>query len=317
MSVLRPVFGRRWRRASAIHGYIGPNGGGKTLAAVWDTLPSLLAGRPVLSTVRLLDFENPRPCDDPACDSPNHGRHMAAHPLWIPWTTWGQLMEVERCDVLADEVTGVASSRDSQSMPSVVANALVQLRRRDVVFRWTAPSWARADLIIRECSQAATLCRGRFSVAVQDEQERAWQHRRGFKWTTWDAVLLDDVSAGKVDKIKPEVVDWHWGPGSPAFLAYDTFDAVSSIGHVSDHGRCMTCGGRRSVAACTCSDYAAQKAERAAGRRKRPAAGSPLAGCGPDDAPAAPDTESDDMPDQGDSSEDGTGSLLAIAEPAR
>jgi len=183
--MLRRTKGRSMRRAWPIHGYIGPNGGGKTTAAVWDTMPSLMAGRSVLATVRLLDFENPRLCDDPLCDSPDHATHKAKHPLWIPWTSWTQLLEVEHCDVIADEVTGVASSRESQSMPSVVANALVQLRRRDVVLRWTAPSWSRADLIIRECSQAATLCSGFLPVAVDDSSgDRAWRHRRPFRWLT-------------------------------------------------------------------------------------------------------------------------------------
>lgn len=272
---LRKTRGRSMRRGWPIAGYIGPNGGGKTTAAVWDTLPSLDAGRPVLSTVRLLDFRNPRPCDDPTCESPNHAQHMAAHPGWIPWTSWTQLLEVEHADVLADEVTGVASSRESSAMPAVIANALVQLRRRDVVLRWTAPSWSRADLIIRECSQAATLCTGFFPVQVQaddDDTDRMWRHRRLFRWLTYDASLLDDLSTGKRDNLTRWCFDLHWGPGSPAFDAFDTFDSVSSIGHVSDAGRCMTCGGRRTAPACSCSDYDRPP------RRGRAAAGSPDAG---------------------------------------
>jgi len=154
-------------------------------------------------------------------------------------------------------------------MPSVVANALVQLRRRDVVLRWTAPSWSRADLIIRECSQAATLCSGFLPKAVDDAAgDRAWRHRRLFRWLTYDATLLDDLTAGKRDSLAPWSRDLHWGPGSPAFDAFDTFDSVSTIGHVSDAGRCMTCGGRRTAAACSCADYEAPK------RRTRAEAGS-------------------------------------------
>lgn len=268
--MLQGTRGRTARRAWPIHGYIGPNGGGKTLAAVWDTMPSLSAGRHCLATVRLLDFENPRPCDDPRCESEDHEKHMAAHPLWIPWTSWTQLLEVEHCDVIADEVTGVASSRDSQSMPHMVANALVQLRRRDVVLRWTAPSWARADLIIRECSQAATLCSGFFPVTVRDSAEdRMWRHRRLFRWLTYDATLLDDLTNGKRERMNPWTREVYWGPGSPGFQAYDTFDSVSSIGHVSDAGRCMSCGGRRTAPACACPGYEPPA------RRTRSEAGSP------------------------------------------
>lgn len=292
MSLLRNDKKRMARRGWPIHAYVGPNGGGKTCAAVWDTLPSLEAGRPVLSTVRLLDYLNPRPCDDPACTSPDHARHMAAHPLWIPWTSWAQLLEVEHCDVIADEVTGVASSRESQSMPSVIANALVQLRRRDVVLRWTAPSWSRADLIIRECSQAATLCTGHFAVDVQGEDgedvARMWRHRRLFRWKTYDAALVDDLQSAKMrgdsHSLRPMTFDLHWGPGSPAFGAYDTFDSVSSIGHVTDSGRCMTCSGRRSAPSCSCPDYVERP------RRSRASAGSggsPRAGSADPSGPAA------------------------------
>ena len=46
---------RKMRRGFAIHFYSGKNGGSKSAALVFDTLPDLDAGTPVLSTVRLLD----------------------------------------------------------------------------------------------------------------------------------------------------------------------------------------------------------------------------------------------------------------------
>lgn len=255
MSLLQSPASRRLRRAWPIHAYVGANGSGKSAGAVWDTLPTLEQGRPVLSTVRLLDYGDPRPC--PGCDLPGCERgHAAAHPLWVPFRDWTQLLDAEHCDVIMDEVTGVASSRESQSMPSVVANFLVQLRRRDVVLRWTAPNWARADKIIRECTQAVTYCRGLMpTTAVDDDGDRMWRHRRLFRWKTYDAADFDEFTEGKRTDVKPHVSDWHWGPGSPAFAAYDTLDAVMSIGTVTDGGRCVACGGRRRVAECSCPDY--------------------------------------------------------------
>lgn len=276
MSVLRNQSKRARRRAWPIHGYVGPNGGGKSAAMAWDSIPTLLAGRPVLSTVRLLDFQNPRACG--GCDEPGHMQpiygpgeldgddeqvigfkiHAAAHPLWIPFRHWTQLLDAERCDVLMDEVTGVASSRESQSMPAPVANKLVQLRRADVVVRWSAPSWARADKIIRECSQAVTYAQGYVPKAMTDEAgDRLWRNRRLFKWRTYDAADFEDFTAGKREQLRAMSVDWHWGPGSPAFSTYDTFDAVLTIGTVTDTGRCYRCGGRRRVPQCSCPDHAA------------------------------------------------------------
>lgn len=246
---------RRTRRGYPIAGYVGPNGGGKSAAMVWDTLPSLDAGRPVLSTVRLLDWHNPRPCE--GCeDCPTEGTHQQQHPNYIKFQDWQQLLDFRGGDVLMDEVTGVASSRESHSMPSVVANVLVQMRRADVVVRWSAPSWARADKIIRECSQAVTYCRGYMPVEVPAEkgEERAWKTRRLFKWKSYDAADFEDFTVGKRDQLAPWVVDWHWGPGSPVFTAYDTFDSVSTIGTVTDSGRCYRCGGNRPRPKCNCPD---------------------------------------------------------------
>lgn len=270
IKLLRHPGKRAQRRAWPIHAYVGANGGGKSAAAVWDTLPTLTAGRPVLSTVRLLDFDNPRDCE--GCELEGHDRdgqiHPAAHPLWIPFTDWQQLLDAERCDVIMDEVTGVASSRDSHSMPSVVANFLVQLRRRDVVLRWTAPSWARADKIIRECSQAVTFCQGSWGK-LDGTSDRQWRNRRLFSWRTYDAAAFEDFTVGKHSRMKAMTVDHYWGPGSPAFAAYDTFDAVMAIGTVSDSGRCATCGGRRTAPACSCPDYVVRK------RSSRTAEGPP------------------------------------------
>lgn len=245
------------RRGYPIHAYVGPNGGGKSAAAVWDTIPTLLDGRPVLSTVRLLDFENPRPCDDPRCRSDDHDRHAAAHPAWIPLTEWSQLLAAEHCDVLMDEVTGIASSRESGGMPAAVANLLVQLRRRDVVLRWTAPSWARADKIIRETSQAVTFCQGYLPVESGDP-DRLWRRRRMFRWQTYDTAEFEEFTQGRRSAMKPWVSQWFWGPGSQTFDAYDTFDSVLSIGHVLDSGRCAVCGGRRSLPKCECGPSGAQ-----------------------------------------------------------
>jgi hypothetical protein len=261
---LRDVRKRGQRRAWPIHAYVGPNGSGKSLAAVWDTMPSLASGRPVLSTVRLLDWANPRPCDDIGCPLPGHDddegpQHAAAHPLWVPLTEWSQLLEAEHCDVLMDEVTGVASARESGGMPPAVANLLVQLRRRDVVLRWTAPSWARADKIIRETSQAVTACLGYFPASV-GEDGRLWRHRRLFRWRTYDTSAFEEFTVGQRDRLSPWITQWFWGPGSAAFGAYDTLDSVLSIGHVLESGRCAHCGGRRTVPACTCDDYAATRA---------------------------------------------------------
>ncbi len=266
--VTAPVKARRRRRAFPIHAYIGANGGGKSLAAVYDTLPTLAAGRPVVSTVRLLD---------PATGEP--------HPLWVKLDDYRTLLQVENCDVILDEVTGVASSRESAGMPAAVANLLVQLRRRDVALRWTAPSWKRADTIIRECSQGVTLCMGFAGKAINAEpvehegphghslhsladasdsltclreglyshtDDRMWSSKRLFYWRTYDAAAFDEWTAFKKERCRPAARQLFWRPGSIGAAAYDTFDAVSSLGAVTDAGLCMECAGHRTRRKCSC-----------------------------------------------------------------
>lgn len=226
--------GRDRRRAVPIHAYVGENGGGKSLAMVHDTLPSLDAGRRVLSTVRLLDAATGEP-----------------HAGYERLTDWAQILEAEHCDVLFDEVVGIASAREFAGLPVQVANLLVQLRRRDVVLRWSAPAWARADKIIRETTQAVTVCSGHMGKRDRDSP-RLWSQKRLFKWRTFDAFAFDQLTMGQLDKQPSSSVAWFWGPGCRAFASYDTLDAVERVGDVLDSGRCVHCGGRKTIPRCTC-----------------------------------------------------------------
>lgn len=249
--MLRVGFrGRQRRRGYAIRGYVGHNGSGKSLLAVYDLMPSLDAGRRCLSTVRLLDWNNPRPCDDPDCASPQHPDHLAAHPGWIPWTSWNQLEGLTHTDIFADEITGVASSRDYSSLPAQVADMLMQLRRADLTFTWTAPAWTRADLLIREVSQSVTFCRGYFPQVI--DGERAWRSRRLVYGITYD--LLAEVSWDQDERHRSDAVakEALWKPYE-VYRAYDSLAPVLSIGTRQRGGSCPDCGGRVPVERCQCS----------------------------------------------------------------
>lgn len=256
-------FRRRW----SIVAYVGPNGSGKTLAAMTDTLESIRNGRRVLSTVRILDWENPRPCDDDDCPFPGHPDHGAAHPQWLPFRGWDDLLNAEACDVLMDEVTGVASARESMGLPAPVANMLVQLRRRDLVLRWTSPAWARADRIIRECTQVVAMCKGSMPRAAAG---REWRTNTLFSVRVLDARELDEVTAGSGARLQAMNRSWARLHKLPARNAYDTMDSVLAL-PVVEGGRCASCGGRRSVPSCSCSDAPPR-------RRGGPLGGAPSGG---------------------------------------
>lgn len=326
------------RNAFGIQAFVGANGGGKSVALVSSALPDLEAGRPVLSTVRILDYENPRECDDDRCasnpDRLGHvkrlptpegrqamirnekafffegenapqehvetyeaGIHQAAHELWIPWSRWEQLLRFNFGRVLADEMTGVASSTDSMTLPSEVINQLQQLRRSDIPFGYTCPDWARTVKSLREPTQAVTVCTGylKTEAPMEGEVQRIWKPRRLFKWQTYDARRLDKMTEGHTADTTAEVTEWLWGPDSTAFRAYDTFAPVLTVGTIAETGRCFRCGGRRRSIACSCSDHqhgpddarpetpAGAPAQRGGRRRRTSDAGSPV-------------TEQDDAP---------------------
>lgn len=276
--------GRAARRRYPIHFYEGRNGASKSLCAVWDTMPSLDSGRPALSTVRLLDWNDPRPCEGfesyvkrwvhesgntwraelgrQDCSDLMHGfeDHRQAHPLYVPFTSWEQLLAWRFGDVLMDEITGVADSNESSRLPAAVGNFLAQLRRYDVATRITGLGWMRANKRLRESVVAVTRCRTSLPVPPakgEDAEARQWRPRRLAKWVTFDAkeLPLDDISATAWENATVLGKCRHWIPTSPAINAYDTFAPVLSVGSVSEAGRCYRCDGTRSAPKCTCPDY--------------------------------------------------------------
>lgn len=259
--------GRGRRRASSIAGYIGPNGSGKTAAMVFDTLPTL-DGQPW--ACRVMDHAHCDPIRDESGNPVAYGPNAVftgvrrvlstitlydtltgdVHPLFDRFIDWPQLLEAEHCDVLMDEIMGVASSREN-NMPRAIQNHLHKLRHWDVTLRWTSPSWARAEILIREVTQAVTDCRGRLpNVSVKGT---AWVPNRLFNWRTFATVDFEEFTSGKRDKMgRAQPRAWVWGPGSRFFAAYDTMGAVQQVGPPSQSGLCMSCNGRRTVPTCKC-----------------------------------------------------------------
>lgn len=260
--------GRSRRRAYPIHFYSGRNGSGKSFCAVLDTLPDLDAGTPVLSTVRLLDFRNPRPCDDLLCpcDKIDPGRHRAVHPAFVPFRTWVQLLEFRTGVILMDEITGVADSNEGASLPGAVANHLAQLRRGDLAVRMTGLNFIRANKRIREACNAVSVCTGFIPKTVQDSdgKDKIWRQRRLSIVRTYDAQSLpiDDISQAAYEKADRVGSSRSWIPEHLVLLAYDSMDSVLTVGSVTDAGRCAHCAGTRRAQECSCADYQTEKSAR-------------------------------------------------------
>lgn len=237
--------GSRTRRSSTIHAYIGANGHGKSLAMMHDTKLSIDRGRPILSTVRVLDPRKP-------------WNSIAGYPTYDGFeqlNRWSQLLDFSNGDVLFDEVLGVAASASGAgSLPEEVKLLLNQLRRRDILLRWTAPAWSRANIVLREVTQAVTVCRG-YSPRYENrgDDSRLWGQNRLFRWTTYDAIDFATWTDNKEANLKGLANAWAWretpwyigGVGSASWAAasYDTYDAVSNVD--SGTGYCFVCKGER------------------------------------------------------------------------
>jgi hypothetical protein len=276
-------------RGLPIHGFVGPNGAGKSLLAARQTLP----------TLRGISW---------ACDNPDH-RHTQdgithgtrrvlstmpfitpsglPHPLYVPLTDYSQIIAAEHVDLILDEVGGAVASSTSDGIPIGVKAALQELRRREVVCRWTAPSWARASKVLREVSQGVTLTIGFLPVAHHDSvafdgphdvetmsvdgetleyvkcevpgshvhpSGRLWGARRLMFARTFDATVFEEWTTEKRQKIKPVVRTLFWRPGSEAERSYDTHGFVEKLNQVTDSGTCDHCSGYVSRKKCTCKE---------------------------------------------------------------
>lgn len=221
------------RRSAPIMGYVGLNGQGKTFSMVRDTLLSLALGRRVLSTVTILDPETGEP-----------------HPLFERFTSWEQLHDFRDGDVLMDEITGIMDARD-QGMPKHVRRLLPQMRRANVMVRWTGIDFDNTDRRLRQLSQAVVRCRGHIP---NRKLERAngtrdavsmWAPNRLFVLTTFDSQTLTDSSDARMLTEEPKRErrakvlnrEFVWGPRELAFKCYNTLDAVSAVANV-----CAVCG---------------------------------------------------------------------------
>lgn len=187
--------------------------------------------RLVYSTVELLDGRDP-------------------HPLYRPLTDYRQLLGIEHADVLFDEVAGVSDASDSGSIPVQVVNWLHQLRKRDVRLRVTTPAYGRCSKPIRQVAQMVVDCRSFFPERA--ETGRLWRPRQAFALAAFDAFDFEDFTSGTRERLTPEVRGFFWRPGHEAETRYSTLGQVLALGHVSESGMCMVCGGQRRRPTCAC-----------------------------------------------------------------
>lgn len=124
-----------------ITGYIGPNGSGKTLSAVTDAQRwANKLNRPVYSTI---PFEWEQRL--------GYANYVTRRSRDIE--SLDQLLDLDKCELLLDEVVSVLSSRETTVLAPKMVLAINMFRHRDLGVYWTAPDWNRADVILRSVTQ--------------------------------------------------------------------------------------------------------------------------------------------------------------------
>lgn len=257
----------RRRRDSGISAYVGKNGSGKSLLAVRDILPDLENGVPVLSNIGLLARKNASNIEEAdevweKLGVPNlrpHDLLRLPHKNWIPWTNFQQLVDFRNGIVLCDEAHGIADARDSAGLPAEVRNMLFQLRRNGVSFRYTTIDYSAVDKRLRNATTLLTFCAGKFGKRVEGS---VWPRNRVFHYRSYDAQdFLDFTEANSRvhEQNRPPIAFRQWarisGDLKGASETYSSGAAVLSLGSSGEGGKCIACGKKRRVQACSCPDH--------------------------------------------------------------
>ena len=237
--------------AGPVVAYVGANGAGKTLGAVvFEAMPALARGVPVVSSVAI------------------------DHPLYVPLRSWREIWSMHDCVLILDDVSAQFPARGAMTVPPQLVVKVNTLRHDNVQVVWTAPSWARADVSLREVTQQVTHCEGhlpdkwirepiqarRFRLnaprlLVDGEPLAAnpiWRPNRLFRFKTYDATQFDEFTDGKRAKAKVKKSAWYYRPYRPESFLYDTLAPVNLLDHVDEGGWCLVCGGKRATRSCGC-----------------------------------------------------------------
>jgi len=161
--------------SSAITAYIGPNGSGKTVGAVTDCIDwADRLDRDVFSAVPITWRTRTRMRSKSGVERHSQPIHSLDH-----------LRELRDVEILLDEIVSSMSSRETSALPPKMVLAINTLRHTDVGLYWTAPSWMRGDVLLREVTTSVYLYRPVFQTSVEGQRwpRTRWSVRHQFDGT--------------------------------------------------------------------------------------------------------------------------------------
>lgn len=207
---------------AGITAYVGANGSGKTALAVHERIRhAARTGRPLYSTVDV-HWRAER--------GKYKGKFVESQPI----TGWSQLQQVEGADFLLDEVAALASSRETIGLPPELVNWLGSLRHHDVTCTWTAPSWNRADKVLREVTQVIVAMR---PLVQFSHRGRLWPRTYYGFAGVYNVMGSSDGDAplGRPNGMRIVPV-WK-------LLSIGAYDSWAGVPHLSEHSPlCQVCG---------------------------------------------------------------------------
>lgn len=167
-----------------ITAYLGVNGSGKSLSAIAFALRDLeRKGRPLLTN--MVGLSAPHFHVDEVGELPDLMRRMADEHV-SPKT--GRPLGM---NIVLDEAGAMFSSRDASKEKKAFEKTVQQLRKYRARMLWTAPTFARADKILREVTFMAILCTPLHQRNVPDDP---WPSTRLILQKGFDVSRLDTSS---------------------------------------------------------------------------------------------------------------------------
>jgi hypothetical protein len=288
----KSAWGAAVRQELPVLAYTGSNGGGKTLAAVYDVLPTLRGRRWSCRNTGHMHMHAPdcayNPTTQRGCVCPMRGVEPTSEydgPLPDGATVEGDRVVYSTTRLLARVDAGDGTTRrlthphyrplSSLSLFNRIEHAEVLLDEvpgvADSRQSQSMPpqivkalyEMRRRDTSIRATAVDFSAMDARLrhivkgvvwcsSTLRQRPEGLVWSQGRLFKWATYDRADFEVLTAHARDTATPLGVQWFWRPGHLAPDSYDTLAPVLALSVSGSGGACLTCGGTTRKAPCGC-----------------------------------------------------------------
>lgn len=288
----RSAFGAMVRQELPVLAYTGANGGGKSLCAVYDVLPTLRGKRWQCANTGHMHMHAPdcgfNPTTQRGCVCPMRDVEPTSDyrgPLVEGATTEGDRVVYSTTRLLGwseDEAGFPVRVTHPHYRPLSSLSLFNRIEHAEVLLdevpgiadarqsQSMPPQIAKAlyemrrrDTSIRATAVDFSAMDARLRHIVKGVvwcsstmRERppglVWSQGRLFKWATYDRADFEAFTQHARDTAPPLGVQWYWRPGHVAAESYDTLAPVLALSVSGTGGACLTCGGATRKAPCGC-----------------------------------------------------------------